>query len=67
MYLDLLSDKYISGIIIFLPRYPKIMTDEGIRVVRQWLGSSNHLEEGKGAHVFARPCDCVGHTNLFVN
>uniref|UniRef100_A0A4W6C467 Abhydrolase domain containing 16A, phospholipase n=1 Tax=Lates calcarifer TaxID=8187 RepID=A0A4W6C467_LATCA len=26
-------------------RYPKIMTDEGIRVVRQWLGASNHLEE----------------------
>uniref|UniRef100_A0A8C4DHS6 Monoacylglycerol lipase ABHD16A n=1 Tax=Dicentrarchus labrax TaxID=13489 RepID=A0A8C4DHS6_DICLA len=26
-------------------RYPKIMTDEGIRVVRQWLGSFNHLEE----------------------
>lgn len=22
------------------------MTDEGIRVVRQWLGSSSHLEEG---------------------
>uniref|UniRef100_A0A671YTD9 Abhydrolase domain containing 16A, phospholipase n=1 Tax=Sparus aurata TaxID=8175 RepID=A0A671YTD9_SPAAU len=26
-------------------RYPKIMTDEGIRVVRQWLGSSTPLEE----------------------
>uniref|UniRef100_A0A3Q3RPB7 Abhydrolase domain containing 16A, phospholipase n=1 Tax=Mastacembelus armatus TaxID=205130 RepID=A0A3Q3RPB7_9TELE len=26
-------------------RYPKIMTDEGIRVIRQWLGASNHLEE----------------------
>uniref|UniRef100_A0A3B4UMM8 Abhydrolase domain containing 16A, phospholipase n=1 Tax=Seriola dumerili TaxID=41447 RepID=A0A3B4UMM8_SERDU len=26
-------------------RYPKIMTDEGIRVVRQWLGASNHIEE----------------------
>uniref|UniRef100_A0A8C5HEQ3 Protein ABHD16A-like n=1 Tax=Gouania willdenowi TaxID=441366 RepID=A0A8C5HEQ3_GOUWI len=26
-------------------RYPKIMTDEGIRVTRQWLGASNHLEE----------------------
>ncbi|CAJ1062575.1 phosphatidylserine lipase ABHD16A isoform X2 [Xyrichtys novacula] len=26
-------------------RYPKIMTDEGIRAVRQWLGSSNPLEE----------------------
>uniref|UniRef100_A0A8D0AXG6 Abhydrolase domain containing 16A, phospholipase n=1 Tax=Sander lucioperca TaxID=283035 RepID=A0A8D0AXG6_SANLU len=26
-------------------RYPKIMTDEGVRVVRQWLGSSNPLEE----------------------
>uniref|UniRef100_A0A673CG06 Abhydrolase domain containing 16A n=1 Tax=Sphaeramia orbicularis TaxID=375764 RepID=A0A673CG06_9TELE len=26
-------------------RYPKIMTDEGIRVVRQWLAASNHIEE----------------------
>uniref|UniRef100_A0A8D3ABC3 Abhydrolase domain containing 16A, phospholipase n=2 Tax=Scophthalmus maximus TaxID=52904 RepID=A0A8D3ABC3_SCOMX len=26
-------------------RYPKIMTDDGIRVVRQWLGASNHIEE----------------------
>uniref|UniRef100_A0AAX7UWT5 AB hydrolase-1 domain-containing protein n=1 Tax=Astatotilapia calliptera TaxID=8154 RepID=A0AAX7UWT5_ASTCA len=26
-------------------RYPKIMTDEGIRVVRQWLGASSPLEE----------------------
>ncbi|XP_068998516.1 phosphatidylserine lipase ABHD16A-like [Embiotoca jacksoni] len=26
-------------------RYPKIMTDEGIRVVRQWLGASSQLEE----------------------
>ncbi|KAM8870237.1 phosphatidylserine lipase ABHD16A [Spinachia spinachia] len=26
-------------------RYPKIMTDEGVRVVRQWLGSSNPIEE----------------------
>ncbi|KAI3361179.1 hypothetical protein L3Q82_013372, partial [Scortum barcoo] len=26
-------------------RYPKIMTDEGVRVVRQWLGSATHLEE----------------------
>uniref|UniRef100_H2MCZ6 Abhydrolase domain containing 16A, phospholipase n=1 Tax=Oryzias latipes TaxID=8090 RepID=H2MCZ6_ORYLA len=26
-------------------RYPKIMTDEGIRVVKQWLGASNQLEE----------------------
>uniref|UniRef100_A0AAQ5Y7N2 Phosphatidylserine Lipase ABHD16 N-terminal domain-containing protein n=1 Tax=Amphiprion ocellaris TaxID=80972 RepID=A0AAQ5Y7N2_AMPOC len=25
--------------------YPKIMTDEGVRVVRQWLGASSHLEE----------------------
>lgn len=37
---------YVSGDVIFLPRYPKIMTDEGIRVVRQWLGSSTPLEEG---------------------
>uniref|UniRef100_A0A3Q0SBK3 Abhydrolase domain containing 16A, phospholipase n=1 Tax=Amphilophus citrinellus TaxID=61819 RepID=A0A3Q0SBK3_AMPCI len=26
-------------------RYPKIMTDEGTRVVRQWLGASSPLEE----------------------
>uniref|UniRef100_A0A672HNS5 Uncharacterized protein n=1 Tax=Salarias fasciatus TaxID=181472 RepID=A0A672HNS5_SALFA len=26
-------------------RYPKLMTDEGIRVVRQWLGASSPLEE----------------------
>ncbi|KAI4790550.1 hypothetical protein KUCAC02_034558, partial [Chaenocephalus aceratus] len=26
-------------------RYPKIMTEEGVRVVRQWLGSSNPIEE----------------------
>uniref|UniRef100_A0A668A215 Abhydrolase domain containing 16A, phospholipase n=1 Tax=Myripristis murdjan TaxID=586833 RepID=A0A668A215_9TELE len=26
-------------------RYPKVMTDEGVRVVRQWLGASNHIEE----------------------
>uniref|UniRef100_H3CRE8 Abhydrolase domain containing 16A, phospholipase n=1 Tax=Tetraodon nigroviridis TaxID=99883 RepID=H3CRE8_TETNG len=26
-------------------RYPKIMTDEGVRVVRQWLGATNPLEE----------------------
>ncbi|KAM7421134.1 hypothetical protein PAMA_015344 [Pampus argenteus] len=26
-------------------RYPKIMTDEGVRVVRQWLGASNYMEE----------------------
>uniref|UniRef100_A0A665VY33 AB hydrolase-1 domain-containing protein n=1 Tax=Echeneis naucrates TaxID=173247 RepID=A0A665VY33_ECHNA len=26
-------------------RYPKIMTDEGLRAVREWLGASNHLED----------------------
>lgn len=31
----------------FLSRYPKIMTDEGVAVVRQWLGSTNTLEEGQ--------------------
>ncbi len=50
--------------VIFLFRYPKIMTDEGIRVVRQWLGSSNHLEEGRCAHVFTRPFHPVGHLKL---
>lgn len=34
-----------------LLRYPKIMTDEGIRVVKQWLGASNPLEEGNQIHV----------------
>lgn len=31
------------------------MTDEGIRVVRQWLGASNHLEEGECAHMLTSP------------
>lgn len=48
----------------FLPRYPKIMTDEGIRVVRQWLGSSSHLEEGKRAHLFT-PASLNGQCNNF--
>lgn len=26
-------------------RYPKIMTDDSIRVVRQWLGAFNYIEE----------------------
>uniref|UniRef100_A0A3B5R3P5 Abhydrolase domain containing 16A, phospholipase n=1 Tax=Xiphophorus maculatus TaxID=8083 RepID=A0A3B5R3P5_XIPMA len=26
-------------------RYPKIMTEEGVRVVRQWLGASSPIEE----------------------
>uniref|UniRef100_A0A669E523 Abhydrolase domain containing 16A, phospholipase n=1 Tax=Oreochromis niloticus TaxID=8128 RepID=A0A669E523_ORENI len=30
---------------IITTTYPKIMTDEGIRVVRQWLGASSPLEE----------------------
>uniref|UniRef100_A0A8D3C011 Abhydrolase domain containing 16A, phospholipase n=1 Tax=Scophthalmus maximus TaxID=52904 RepID=A0A8D3C011_SCOMX len=30
---------------IITTTYPKIMTDDGIRVVRQWLGASNHIEE----------------------
>uniref|UniRef100_A0A3Q0S7J5 Abhydrolase domain containing 16A, phospholipase n=1 Tax=Amphilophus citrinellus TaxID=61819 RepID=A0A3Q0S7J5_AMPCI len=30
---------------IITTRYPKIMTDEGTRVVRQWLGASSPLEE----------------------
>lgn len=32
-----------------LSRYPKIMTDEGIRVVRQWLGATDPPEEGEFA------------------
>lgn len=36
-----------SGDVGGLLRYPKIMTDEGIRVVRQWLGATNQLEEGE--------------------
>uniref|UniRef100_A0AAQ6AIN9 Monoacylglycerol lipase ABHD16A n=1 Tax=Amphiprion ocellaris TaxID=80972 RepID=A0AAQ6AIN9_AMPOC len=39
------TDTYITGNVMFLVRYPKIMTDEGVRVVRQWLGASSHLEE----------------------
>lgn len=30
-------------------RYPKVMTEEGVRAVREWLGSTNQLEEGRGA------------------
>ncbi|XP_028835288.1 phosphatidylserine lipase ABHD16A [Denticeps clupeoides] len=26
-------------------RYPKVMTDEGIRAVRHWLGATNHVEQ----------------------
>uniref|UniRef100_A0A8D0H1R0 Phosphatidylserine lipase ABHD16A n=1 Tax=Sphenodon punctatus TaxID=8508 RepID=A0A8D0H1R0_SPHPU len=32
-------------------RYPKIMTEEGIRVVREWLGASTPMEE---ASVYSR-------------
>lgn len=34
------------------------MTDEGISAVRQWLGASNHLEEGECDHftVFDKRC-----------
>lgn len=56
-----------------LLRYPKIMTEEGIRVVRQWLGATNQLEEGKltvGLLVHTvvcfspdgGQCDCSGTT-----
>lgn len=37
---------HICGDVIYVPRYPKIMTDEGVKVVRQWLGASNYIEEG---------------------
>lgn len=35
--------------VVPLFRYPQIMTDEGIGVVRQWLGATNQLEEGESA------------------
>lgn len=55
--------------VAFLSRYPKIMTDEGVRVVRQWLGSTNTIEEGmwtSRAHVgfFLTAHICVVHLHL---
>lgn len=65
----MMSHVNISNNLIFLPRYPKIMTDEGIRVVRQWLGASNHLEEGECAHMLTitSPVNCVRHFTLPIN
>uniref|UniRef100_A0A8C5BCX4 Abhydrolase domain containing 16A, phospholipase n=1 Tax=Gadus morhua TaxID=8049 RepID=A0A8C5BCX4_GADMO len=31
--------------VILPPRYPKVMADEGVRVVREWLGASNTIAE----------------------
>lgn len=54
-----------SSDVIPLRRYPKIMTDEGIRVVRQWLGATNQLEEGKfTVLLFMLPLDHIMHTVL---
>ena len=36
-----------EGDVILPPRYPKVMADEGVRVVRQWLGASNPIAEGR--------------------
>lgn len=55
---------YVSGDVIFLPRYPKIMTDEGIRVVRQWLGSTTPLEEG--TVMFTLLFHCVGNLKVWL-
>ena len=33
--------------VILPPRYPKVMADEGVRVVREWLGASNTIAEGR--------------------
>lgn len=30
-----------------LRRYPRVMAEEGLRVVRQWLEASSQLEEGE--------------------
>lgn len=40
------------------------MTDEGIRVVRQWLGATNQLEEGKFTVrlLFMLPLEHIMHT-----
>lgn len=32
---------------VLLPRYPRVMVEEGLRAVRQWLEASSQLEEGK--------------------
>lgn len=29
-------------------RYPQVMAEEGLQVVRQWLEASSPLEEGEG-------------------
>lgn len=29
-------------------RYPHVMAEEGLQVVRQWLEASSQLEEGEG-------------------
>lgn len=31
----------------FLFRYPRVMAEEGLQVVRQWLEASSQLEEGE--------------------
>lgn len=32
---------------VFFPRYPRVMVEEGLRAVRQWLEASSQLEEGE--------------------
>lgn len=32
---------------VLLPRYPRVMVEEGLRAVRQWLEASTQLEEGE--------------------
>lgn len=36
---------------VLLPRYPRVMVEEGLRAVRQWLEASSQLEE---ASIYSR-------------
>lgn len=49
-------------------RYPRVMAEEGLRVVRQWLEASSQLEEGEGSWRLgpARPALPVVDTGVSV-
>ncbi|XP_038672150.1 phosphatidylserine lipase ABHD16A [Scyliorhinus canicula] len=43
---DIMSNRGNDLLLRFLQfRYPKVMAEEGVRVVREWLGASNPLQE----------------------
>lgn len=39
---------------ILSPRYPRVMVEEGLQAVKQWLEASTQLEEGEAAEVGGR-------------